>query len=92
MQSNIEQDVPAIVLNQKIVAAVEQAVLQPMSISWTGRRPSRRFIAKMQIDGLRVLDDAETVREIAGIVETRATPVDRVVLKHQRTQKLSLRK
>ena len=29
-----------------------------------------------EIDGLRVLDDAETVREIAGIVEYRATPVD----------------
>ena len=40
LQSNIEQDVPAIVRQQeKIRAAVEQAVLQPMEdAAWTGRR------------------------------------------------------
>lgn len=80
LQSNIEQDVPSIVRDQeKIVAAVENAVLQPMEDALLGldiESLKKVYSKNAEIDGLRVLDDAETVREIGGIVEHRATPVD----------------
>src|SRR6056300_1493551 len=64
LQSNIEQDVPAVVRDQeKIVAAVETAVLQPMEDALLGldiEALTNLYSKDAQIDGMRVLDDAET--------------------------------
>jgi hypothetical protein len=80
LQSNIEQDVPKIVREQEsILAEIEQSVIQPMEDALLGldsKTLATLHSANANIDGLRILDDAETVREIGEIIERRAKPVD----------------
>ena len=80
LQSNIEQDVPKLVRDQEsILAEVNRSVIQPLEdglLSLDAKGISLLQSKDSNIDGLRLLADAETVREIGGIVEYRATPRD----------------
>ena len=80
LQSNIEQDVPSVVREQEVVvAAIEHAVLQPMEDALLGLDTAslnKVFSKDAKIDGLRTLNDSETVREGGGILERTAVPTE----------------
>jgi len=78
LEDNIRQDVPAIVQKQeKAVAGIEKDVILPFEAAMLGLDAGsiKSLLAEnAKIDGLRVLDDTELIREIKEIIERRGVP------------------
>lgn len=78
LEDNIRQDVPAIVQEQEqAVAQIEKDVILPLEAAWLSldaQAIAGLLTEDAKIAGLKVLDDTEKVREIAGIVERKGIP------------------